>query len=108
MQVFSALSQLDFGSEVWERVLLQAFELLTESNDEPLVAAMSFVFKAASQCHHLPQAVCVHAPLDLYSFLLFFSRLLCSCSFSLLFLYILFISSLVGQSCPFKVEKPGC
>lgn len=57
LPVLGALSQLEFGSEVWERVLLQAFELLTESNDEPLVAAMSFVFKAASQCHHLPQAV---------------------------------------------------
>ncbi|ONK60205.1 uncharacterized protein A4U43_C08F15500 [Asparagus officinalis] len=55
--VLGALSHLEFGSEVWERVLIQAFELLTESNDEPLVAAISFVFKAASQCHHLPQAV---------------------------------------------------
>ncbi|XP_010906892.1 uncharacterized protein [Elaeis guineensis] len=57
LPVFDALGQLEFGSEVWERVLFQAFELLTDSNDEPLVAAMSFVFKAASQCHHLPQAV---------------------------------------------------
>lgn len=63
MQVFGALSQLEFGSEVWERVLLQAFEFLTESNNEPLVAAMSFVFKAASQCHHLPQAVCLRTSL---------------------------------------------
>ena len=60
-QVLSALSQLEFGSDVWERVLFQAFEILTDSNDEPLVAAMSFVFKAASQCQHLPQAVCFHA-----------------------------------------------
>ncbi|XP_039117979.1 uncharacterized protein LOC120253823 [Dioscorea cayenensis subsp. rotundata] len=57
LPVLSALSQLEFGSEVWERVLFQAFEILTDSNDEPLVAAMSFVFKAASQCQHLPQAV---------------------------------------------------
>lgn len=64
-QVLSALSQLEFGSEVWERVLFQAFEILTDSNDEPLVAAMSFVFKAASQCQHLPQAVCFHAFLNL-------------------------------------------
>ncbi|XP_072971433.1 uncharacterized protein [Typha angustifolia] len=56
LPVFGALSQLEFGSEVWERVLVQAFELLTDSNDEPLVAAISFVFKAASQCQHLPQA----------------------------------------------------
>ncbi|XP_008793966.2 uncharacterized protein LOC103710127 [Phoenix dactylifera] len=57
LPVFGALSLLDFGSEVWERVLFQAFELLSDSNDEPLVAAVSFVFKAASQCQHLPQAV---------------------------------------------------
>ncbi|CAL9753797.1 unnamed protein product [Musa acuminata subsp. burmannicoides] len=57
LQVFGALGQLEFGSEVWERILYQAFELLTDSSDEPLVATMSFVFKAASQCQHLPQAV---------------------------------------------------
>ena len=58
-KVFGALGQLEFGSEVWERILYQAFELLTDSSDEPLVATMSFVFKAASQCQHLPQAVCL-------------------------------------------------
>lgn len=58
-QVFGALSQLDCGSEVWERVLLQSFELLTESNDEPLAATLDFIFKAASQCQHLPEAVCI-------------------------------------------------
>ncbi|KAJ6834290.1 uncharacterized protein M6B38_335460 [Iris pallida] len=57
LPVFGALSQLEFGSEVWERVLFQAFELLSDSNDEPLVAAISFIFKAASQCEHLPEAV---------------------------------------------------
>ncbi|XP_044472461.1 uncharacterized protein LOC123201075 [Mangifera indica] len=55
--VFSALSQLDCGSEVWEHILLQSFELLTDSNDEPLAAALDFIFKAASQCQHLPEAV---------------------------------------------------
>ncbi|XP_077237945.1 uncharacterized protein LOC143879445 isoform X2 [Tasmannia lanceolata] len=57
LPVLGALSQLEFGSEVWERVLFQGFKLLTDSNDEPLAAALSFVFKAASQCQHLPQAV---------------------------------------------------
>ncbi|KAF3447096.1 hypothetical protein FNV43_RR12276 [Rhamnella rubrinervis] len=55
--VFGALSQLECGSEVWERVLFQSFELLTDSNDEPLVATIDFLFKAASQCQHLPEAV---------------------------------------------------
>ncbi|XP_021277599.1 uncharacterized protein LOC110411667 [Herrania umbratica] len=55
--VFGALSQLECGSEVWERVLFQSFELLTDSNDEPLIATIDFIFKAASQCQHLPEAV---------------------------------------------------
>lgn len=56
-QVFGALSQLECGSEVWERVLLQSLELLRDSNDEPLAATIDFIFKAASQCQHLPEAV---------------------------------------------------
>ncbi|CAL0319148.1 unnamed protein product [Lupinus luteus] len=55
--VFGALSQLECGSEVWERILFQSFELLTDSNDEPLVATIDFIFKAASQCQHLSEAV---------------------------------------------------
>ncbi|KAF7830313.1 ubiquitin carboxyl-terminal hydrolase 7 [Senna tora] len=55
--VFAALSQLECGSEVWERVLFQSFELLTDSNDEPLAKTIDFIFKAASQCQHLPEAV---------------------------------------------------
>ncbi|XP_010250219.1 PREDICTED: uncharacterized protein LOC104592509 isoform X2 [Nelumbo nucifera] len=57
LPVLGALSQLEFGSEVWERVLFQAFRLLTDSNDEPLAATISFILKAASQCQHIPQAV---------------------------------------------------
>ncbi|KAK0572438.1 hypothetical protein LWI29_031507 [Acer saccharum] len=57
ISVFGALSQLECGSEVWERVLLQSLELLTDSNDEPLAATIDFIFKAASQCQHLPEAV---------------------------------------------------
>ncbi|TKY74745.1 MATH domain and coiled-coil domain-containing protein [Spatholobus suberectus] len=55
--VFGALSQLECGSEVWERILFQSFELLTDSNDEPLASTIDFIFKAASQCQHLPEAV---------------------------------------------------
>lgn len=55
--VFGALSQLDCGSEVWERVLSQSLEFLSDSNDEPLAATIDFIFKAASQCQHLPEAV---------------------------------------------------
>ncbi|XP_030951361.1 uncharacterized protein LOC115974924 [Quercus lobata] len=55
--VFGALSQLECGSELWERVLFQSFDLLADSNDEPLVATIDFIFKAASQCQHLPEAV---------------------------------------------------
>ncbi|KAG0485925.1 hypothetical protein HPP92_009809 [Vanilla planifolia] len=55
--VFGALSQLEFGSEVWEHVLFQAFEILSDSHGEPLVAVISFIFKAAAQCQHFPQAV---------------------------------------------------
>ncbi|CAL9091809.1 unnamed protein product [Musa acuminata var. zebrina] len=57
LSVFGTLGQLEFGSEVWERILYKTFELLMDCSDEHLVAAMSFVFKAASQCQHLPQAV---------------------------------------------------
>ncbi|KAJ4958148.1 hypothetical protein NE237_025259 [Protea cynaroides] len=57
LPVLDALSQLEFGSEVWERVLFQTFKLLTDSNDEPLAATVSFIFKAASRCQHLPRAV---------------------------------------------------
>lgn len=57
LPVFGALSQLEFGSDLWERALFEACELLPDSNDEPLVTAMSFVFKAASHCQHLPEAV---------------------------------------------------
>ncbi|KAL5729639.1 hypothetical protein ACHQM5_002563 [Ranunculus cassubicifolius] len=59
LPVLSALSQLQFGSEVWERVLFQAFSLLADSNHEVLAAALGFIFKAALHCQHLPQAVSV-------------------------------------------------
>ncbi|KAL6985250.1 hypothetical protein U1Q18_018628 [Sarracenia purpurea var. burkii] len=55
--VFGALGQLECSTEVWERVLFQSFELLAGSNDEPLAATIDFIFKAALQCQHLPEAV---------------------------------------------------
>lgn len=57
LPVFGALSQLECSSEVWERVLFQSFELLADSNDEPLAATVDFIFKAALHCQHLPEAV---------------------------------------------------
>ncbi|XP_051137065.1 uncharacterized protein LOC127255534 isoform X2 [Andrographis paniculata] len=57
LPVFGALSQLECSSEVWERVLFQSLELLEYSNDEPLAATVDFIFKAALNCQHLPDAV---------------------------------------------------
>lgn len=65
-QVFGALCKLEFGHEVWERILYLTFEALTDSRDENLVATMSFILKAASQCQHLPEAVCILFILELY------------------------------------------
>ncbi|KAL9230264.1 hypothetical protein vseg_005639 [Gypsophila vaccaria] len=55
--VFGALSQLECSSEVWEGILFQSVALLADSNDEPLAATINFLFKAATQCQHLPEAV---------------------------------------------------
>ncbi|XAR70989.1 Ubiquitinyl hydrolase 1 [Bertholletia excelsa] len=55
--VFGALSQLECSTELWERILFQCFDLLTDTNDEPLAATVDFIFKAALQCQHLPEAV---------------------------------------------------
>ncbi|KAK6927548.1 MATH/TRAF domain [Dillenia turbinata] len=57
LPVFGALSQLECGSEVWERVLFQSIGFLNDSDDEPLVATINFIFKAAMHCQHLPEAV---------------------------------------------------
>ncbi|CAN4101659.1 unnamed protein product [Withania somnifera] len=55
--VLGALGQLECSSDVWERVLLQSFDLLADSVDEPLAATVDFIFKAALHCQHLPEAV---------------------------------------------------
>ncbi|CAM8949502.1 unnamed protein product [Rhodiola kirilowii] len=57
LPVLGALSQLECDSEVWERVLIQSVELMGDSMDEPLVATISYVFKAASECQRLSEAV---------------------------------------------------
>lgn len=57
VQVLGALSQMEVGSDVWENVLQQALEILPDSNEEPLAAVLSFVFKAAAECQQLPRAV---------------------------------------------------
>ncbi|KAJ3679504.1 hypothetical protein LUZ60_017515 [Juncus effusus] len=55
-QIFGALSQLEFGSEIWENVLNQAIKLLEISSDESLVAAIGCTLNSASHCHLLSSA----------------------------------------------------
>ncbi|KAL2471897.1 TRAF-like family protein [Abeliophyllum distichum] len=57
LPVLGAISQLECSSEVWERVLFQSLELLSDSNDEPLATTVDVIFKAALHCQHLPEAV---------------------------------------------------
>nr|XP_018629274.1 uncharacterized protein LOC104105064 isoform X2 [Nicotiana tomentosiformis] len=57
MPVFGALSQLECDNDVWERAFFRSFDLLADSNDEPLAATVDFIFKAALHCQHLPEAV---------------------------------------------------
>ncbi|KAL6899599.1 hypothetical protein ACP4OV_006257 [Aristida adscensionis] len=56
LPVFGALSELEFGFDIWKRAYGHAVELLSDSNDEPLVSAITYVLKAASNCQHLSQA----------------------------------------------------
>ncbi|CAN6273468.1 unnamed protein product [Urochloa humidicola] len=57
LPVFGALSELEFESDIWKQASVHAFELLSDSNDEPLVTAITYVLKAASHCQHLSLAV---------------------------------------------------
>ncbi|KAK9269009.1 hypothetical protein L1049_000777 [Liquidambar formosana] len=62
--VLATISQLEFGSEVWECLLHQASDLLPDSNNGPLAATIGFIFTAATQCQQIPPAVrVVHARL---------------------------------------------
>ncbi|KAK3158448.1 hypothetical protein QOZ80_2AG0137330 [Eleusine coracana subsp. coracana] len=56
LPVFRALSELEFETDIWKQASVHALELLSDSNDESLVAAITYVLKAASQCQHLSQA----------------------------------------------------
>ncbi|KAG7572172.1 TRAF-like [Arabidopsis suecica] len=55
--VYNALSQLECDNKVWEHILLQSYEFLSDSNEESLVATIHFILKIASQCQQLPEAV---------------------------------------------------
>nr|TKW40281.1 hypothetical protein SEVIR_1G235800v2 [Setaria viridis] len=57
LPVFGALSELEFESDIWKQASVHALELLSDSNDEPLVTAITYVLKAASHCQHLSLAV---------------------------------------------------
>lgn len=57
LPVFGALSELEFESDIWKQASVHALELLSDSNDEALVSAITYVLKAASQCQHLSLAV---------------------------------------------------
>jgi hypothetical protein len=59
---------LELESDIWKQASVHALELLSDSNDESLVAAITYVLKAASQCQHLSVAVCL--PVTLLDFLL--------------------------------------
>nr|CAB3447228.1 unnamed protein product [Digitaria exilis] len=56
-RVFGALSELEFEGDIWKQASVHALELLSDSNDEPLVAAITYVLKVASHCQHLALAV---------------------------------------------------
>ena len=55
----AAISKMQFGSEVAECVLVHASSLLGGLKDEPLAAAIDFLFKAASRCQKILLAVCI-------------------------------------------------
>ncbi|CAL4968263.1 unnamed protein product [Urochloa decumbens] len=57
LPVFCALSELELESDIWKQASVHALELLSDSNDEPLVTAITYVLKAASHCQHLSLAV---------------------------------------------------
>ncbi|KAG2659786.1 hypothetical protein PVAP13_1KG380605 [Panicum virgatum] len=57
LPVFGALSELEFESDIWKQASVHALELLSDTNDEPLVTAITYVLKSASNCQHLSLAV---------------------------------------------------
>ena len=53
----STSNQLDIDNEVWERLFFVTSELVVELNDEALATTIGFLFKAASHCQHISEAV---------------------------------------------------
>ncbi|GMQ07160.1 hypothetical protein CsSME_00051475 [Camellia sinensis var. sinensis] len=55
--VFDAISQLEFSSEVWELVFFVTSKVVEKFNDGALATIIGFLFKAASHCQHISEAV---------------------------------------------------
>ncbi|KAA3476879.1 TRAF-like family protein [Gossypium australe] len=58
-QVLEAMCQLKLAIDVWKSVFLQASNVVDDLNGEALGAAIALLFKAASQCQDIPQAVSI-------------------------------------------------
>ncbi|GMQ07172.1 hypothetical protein CsSME_00051478 [Camellia sinensis var. sinensis] len=56
-KVFDAISQLEFSSEVWELVFFVTSKVVEKFNDGALATIIGFLFKAASHCRHISEAV---------------------------------------------------
>ncbi|OMO81238.1 TRAF-like family protein [Corchorus capsularis] len=59
LPVLEAMCQLHFGIDVWERTYFHASEVVHDLNGEALGSAIRLLFKAASECQHIPQAACI-------------------------------------------------
>ncbi|XVF48034.1 hypothetical protein PTKIN_Ptkin03bG0158100 [Pterospermum kingtungense] len=59
LPVLEAVCQLQIGIDVWECAFFQASEVVGDLNGEALGAAIKLLFKAASKCQQISQAVSV-------------------------------------------------
>ncbi|XVE71506.1 hypothetical protein DITRI_Ditri10aG0156300 [Diplodiscus trichospermus] len=59
LPVLEAVCQLQFGIDVWKQTFFQASEIVGVLNGEALGASIHLLFKAASNCQHIPQAVSI-------------------------------------------------
>ncbi|XP_021276357.1 uncharacterized protein LOC110410806 isoform X2 [Herrania umbratica] len=59
LPVLEAMCKLHFGTGVWECAFSEAAEIVGDLNGEALGAAICLLFKAASQCQQIPQAVSI-------------------------------------------------
>ncbi|OMO57699.1 TRAF-like protein [Corchorus olitorius] len=59
LPVLEAMCQLHVGIDVWERTCFHASEVVHDLNGEALGSAIRLLFKAASECQHIPQAACI-------------------------------------------------